>query len=55
MNLSDWLHDHVGAEADDGLCVCIATDGLSLDSEVLGVGMMSGSTRILSTGTLKNI
>ena len=59
LNLRDWLLDNVEATPDDGLCVCIATDGVRSDSEVLAVGMMSGrleykSIMIKGADPLKN-
>jgi hypothetical protein len=43
MNLSNWLQ-HSNTCAEDGLCVCLSTDGLDAKSQVIAVGMMSNIT-----------
>jgi hypothetical protein len=39
--MSDWLSENK-IDSADGLCVCIATDGIDTRAEVLGVGFISG-------------
>lgn len=41
MNMYDWFADNA-IDPDSGLCICIATDGVSAASQVMAIGMMSG-------------
>jgi hypothetical protein len=39
--MSDWFQDN-NIDPSDGLCVCLATDGIDTSAKVMGVGMVSG-------------